>query len=376
MAAIKSPSAGPAPSQPQPDPSKFASEKSMACSFTRQLASERSTACSLTRSFPGQLSSERSTAHSATRSFQEDYQATDEVLGVGMTGEVGVAVHKSTGAKVAVKTFKIDELSEMQLGDMLREIKIQSSVRHPNLARVHGCYESEGRVQLVIEHLDGGSGAERLKRGFSEAQAAAVVAQVLEAAEHLHANGIVHRDIKLDNVMFEDRASDKVRLIDFGLACRWKQGARPLTRSCGTPYYMAPEVLKGSYTSQADLWSIGVMAHEMLTNEWPKLDVWSMQPVLSDRLESCSPEAKSLVCGLLTEASSRMTASEALRHSWFQSKDLESQDQGRPSWWRNVFSSTTNTIQGALGRMRRRSRIAPLSEFTEVVPGHTATLLS
>jgi len=311
-----------------------------------------------------------------TRSFENDYQVTDEVLGVGMTAEVTVAVDKRTGAKVAVKTFAIDRLLAGQLGDLRREIEIQSSIHHPNVAGLHWCYHSEGRVRLVMEHFSGGTGFERLERGYSEAQAAAVVAQVLEAVDHLHANGIVHRDIKLENIIFEDHASDKVRLIDFGLACRWERGMRPLTRRCGTPFYMAPEVLNNSYTSQADLWCIGIMAHEMLTNELPALDFWTRQPILSDRLESCSPAAKSLVRGLLTEASSRMTASEALRHSWFQSEDLESQDQGRPSWWRNVFSSTTNTIRGALGRMRRRSRIAPLPEFTGVVPGHTATLPS
>jgi calcium-dependent protein kinase len=317
-----------------------------------------------------------------TRSFENDYQVTDEVLGEGMTGEVKVAVDRGTGAKVAVKTFEIDELSQGQLGDLKREMEIQSSIHHRNVAGLHRCYNSEGRVVLVMELLRGGSGFERLKRGYSETQAAAVVKQVLEAVEYLHANGIVHRDIKLDNIMFEDHVSDKVKLIDFGLACRWKEGSRLLTRSCGTRYYMAPEVVTSSYTNQADLWSIGIMAHQMLTDELPKLDVWTMQPILSVRLESCSPEAKSLVCGLLTKDSRRMTAAEALRHSWFQPKDLESQDKetreiegGRPSGWRNVFHGMTN-MRGALGRMRRRSRIAPLPEFTEVVPGHTAQLPS
>jgi len=155
-------------------------------------------------------------------------------------------------SEVAVKSYKREELDWIQRSDLKREIEIQSSIDHPNVARLLAVYESSKHRRLVMEHLTGGDLFEDFaKRGpFKESEAALVIKQVLQAVEHLHRQGIVHRDIKLENLVYESKQRDKVKLIDFGLSARWRPGDRPMTRAVGTLSYLAPEVSEEEYTNK------------------------------------------------------------------------------------------------------------------------------
>jgi calcium/calmodulin-dependent protein kinase I len=253
-------------------------------------------------------------------SFKSLYNVTDEVLGHGLNGEVKLAVHAATGNKVALKVYHRDQMGRQEVTDLVREVTTQSSLRHPNVAKVEGVYQSDNHIRMVLEHLSGGTLFQRaIQDGvFGEDQAASIIRQLLSAVEHIHAEGLVHRDIKPENVVYASADKDTVKLIDFGFCCHWKEGDRLLTRRCGTESYMAPEVeSQFGYTNKADVWSVGIVAHVLLTGHMPgRTADWT--PILSRRLAAtCSPEAQKFVASLLTlYPDSRLTAREALAHSW------------------------------------------------------------
>mmetsp|Transcript_68227 Transcript_68227/g.147119 ORF Transcript_68227/g.147119 Transcript_68227/m.147119 type:complete len:385 (-) Transcript_68227:8-1162(-) len=355
-------------------------------------------------------------------------ESDDEAMDNGLTGSVPTVaaskhrvrrplICRGRGRRVSEKTYEVERLSEEARADLTREIRIHASLDHPNVGRLLGWRRSQEHTHLIVEHLDGDNILENLRNGgaFSEARAAAIIVQLLQAVDHLHGRGVVHRDIRLENLMCERAAGDKVELIGFGLSCEWKEGMPPLSRICGTAFYMAPEVLRGSYTNSADLWSVGVVAHEMLTGEAPSLDFWSMQAHVSPRLKASSPEASSFIRALLAEDTKRMTPSEALKHSWLQkdhgpasdcarrgngglehaggngvrerrgparefSSEQESVDSWQEaaggaaagkSWWQRVPDSTraVSRVVGSIRDAFRRQNDNRVTPMTDVVPG-------
>lgn len=202
------------------------------------------------------------------RSFLTDYEPQTHVLGTGINGEVRQAKCLSTGRFVAVKSFNKTMLPARKLEDMRREVEIQLEADHPHIARLERVYETEAEVTLVMERLEGGELFDRLLKcqKIKEEAAAGILQQLLLAVSYLHGRGLLHRDVKLENVMFTRKGGDQLKLIDFGFATRW-DGAFELTQRCGTLHYVAPEVLKGSYDSKCDLWSIGVVAYMLLTGK-------------------------------------------------------------------------------------------------------------
>jgi len=262
--------------------------------------------------------------HEKQASFKSEFELTGEVLGVGMGGVVMGAVHRESRKRVAVKSFKLEELSRRAQLDLDREIQTQFSIDHPNVAKVEAIYKSDRRLRLVMELLEGGDVFDHLEESggsISEARTAPVIRQLLEAVVHLHDMGIVHRDIKLENLVYESKRRDKVKLIDFGLCSHWQEGQRPLRRSCGTLAYLPPEMARGAYTNKADLWCVGTAAYTMLTGE--KLlrnENWG--PVYTETFSRCSKGAKQFVAALLSaDPDLRPCAREALQHRWLLEAD-------------------------------------------------------
>lgn len=256
-------------------------------------------------------------AKSCKTAFSSLYKVTDKVLGEGLNGEVKLAVHRQTGKKVAVKSYSMSRMCRKAMDDLTKEVRTQSSLEHPNVARVEAVFQSESKVRLLVEHLSGGDVFKHIMEvgEFGEGHAASLIHQLLGAVEHMHAKGLVHRDIKLENMMYTDADRQAVKLIDFGFCTSWKAGGAPMTRRCGTEGYMAPELVrKHGYTSVADMWSVGVVAHALLTGDLPgRHEDWT--PIMSARLAECSPEAQKFVAALLTvDPADRLTAQQALTH--------------------------------------------------------------
>jgi serine/threonine protein kinase len=253
-----------------------------------------------------------------TDPLEDDYKMTSRVLGSGMNGDVRLAAHRETGERVAVKTFALRGMSESAEDDMCREMTVQAALDHPNVVRARDIFVSAEHVHIVTEALEGGTLLEHVMkvRMLGEHRARHAVEQVLKAVEYMHDKGFVHRDIKLQNLVYADADRETVKLIDFGLCRKWTEGERPMKRRCGTVQYLAPEVMQSCYTNKADMWSVGVVAHALLTGQDLGKDKAGAN-VLSDKLRGCSAMAQAFVNALLTtDPVARMSASEALTHSW------------------------------------------------------------
>ena len=251
-----------------------------------------------------------------------DYELTETLLGLGgMSTGVFLASKRETGEKVAIKTVKVEGLTLQQRINVHREIQTQASLAHPGLAKLMAVYKSSKKMRLVLEYLEGGTLFNYVKeRGdVDESQTMNVVQQLLEAVDHMHRKGVVHRDIKLDNIVFKDQEQEAVKLIDFGLGAFWCEGMEPMKRSCGTPGYAAPEVGRCGYSNKVDIWTLGMVTYMMLTGEVPR---WATHGdgkrlLASPKLQRCSQAAQRFVSDLLSvDPQARPSAAEALSHQW------------------------------------------------------------
>lgn len=263
----------------------------------------------------------------AKRTLQADFKL-KTVLGEGASGFVRLA-RDADGREFAVKTLHKEEEKTGSAHEptVEAEVKIHLTLDHPHIVRLEQVYETEDDLSLVIEHMAGGDLYSRWKqiRKFPEREAAACISQILLGVSYLHAQGVVHRDLKMENVMYKDAACTYLKIIDVGLATRWDR-VHNITHACGTPCYLAPEAWRRSYTDKADMWAVGLMAFELLTGQSPfqarsKKDKLRMiqrgQVTYSISFRMLSAGAQSFVKSLLSvDPASRLSAVEALQHEW------------------------------------------------------------
>ncbi|TMW63141.1 hypothetical protein Poli38472_002082 [Pythium oligandrum] len=228
------------------------------------------------------------------------------VIGQGAFGRVLLVRHKTTAQvhamKIISKKFLVERESVLY---MKAERDIMTKIRHPFVIHLEYAFQTDAKVYIVMEYQSGGELFSYLRREgtFSEVKARFYLAEMILALEHLHAKGIIHRDLKPENVLIS--AQGHVKLTDFGLAKEYREGDELLT-VCGTKEYMAPEMLLGKgYDSAVDWWSLGALAHEMLTGHPPfraKNAKDLQQQILTAKLQLpkwLSPEAHSLLKSLL-----------------------------------------------------------------------------
>jgi hypothetical protein len=203
-----------------------------------------------------------------TDAFRSAYRL-DRAIGSGAMGMVYAATQVSTGRAVAVKFVVDDDRDALERFE--REARVLARIAHPSVLRVLDYGVLDGHPYLVTELLPGDTLRKRLARGPLPLEAALAIArQLLEALEACHAAGVVHRDVKPDNVLFDEAGN--VRLADLGLA-RWQSAGRSLTRAgevVGTPRYMSPEQIVGDVaTARSDLYALGCMLYEMIAGRPP-----------------------------------------------------------------------------------------------------------
>lgn len=208
--------------------------------------------------------------HRLPRKLAQEYRVTSKVLGSGYSGNVFVARSIQTGDKYAVKGFKLHGVSQEKLQELRDEAEIFLAMDHPHVARLVDVYESQHRLDLVMECMDGGELYQRVleKKVFSEKAAADAVWQMLLSINYLHTHQVVHRDLKLENFLYESKDSEYLKLIDFGFSKIWSPDTK-MNVSCGTLSYLAPEVISKSYTSKCDIWSLGVITFVLLVGYMP-----------------------------------------------------------------------------------------------------------
>ncbi|EFA82250.1 putative protein serine/threonine kinase [Heterostelium album PN500] len=228
------------------------------------------------------------------------YVLGDEI-GRGAFSVVRMATHQVTGEKVAIKSINTKFIKNKLL---MREIEIMKKLGdHPNILKLYEVYETKKQLHLVLELVTGGELFEKIvQRGeYSEQDAAKIIKQIVSAVGHLHENGIAHRDLKPQNLLCSGKEGDDIRVADFGLSKIFGEGDR-LETCCGSPEYVAPEVLECKpYDKACDLWSVGI---RNVDYGWPEgFEV--------------SDEAKDLVSHLIEKIPERRyTIEQCLAHPW------------------------------------------------------------
>ncbi|KAK3748438.1 hypothetical protein QZH41_017310, partial [Actinostola sp. cb2023] len=200
-----------------------------------------------------------------------------EVLGKGSFGVVTEAKQNESGTRWAIKAINKEKAGSSAVKLLEREVLIMKRIEHDHLIHLEELYETSKRMYLVMELCDAG-GLEKLleqKKRFTEKETLTVIQQLTSAVAYLHDLDIVHRDLKLENILLSHPVGNEllnIKLTDFGLSIvKGGVGSDSMMQSvCGTPIYMAPEVIDDlGYSQQCDIWSIGVIMFTLLTGRPP-----------------------------------------------------------------------------------------------------------
>merc|ERR1711988_618798 len=238
---------------------------------------------------------------------------------------VRVARHKLTGQYVAIKTYDKAKIKDPnQLRRIQQEIKLMEKLDYELVIRLFEAIESPRRIHLVMEYLGGGNLCSHVKsrKCLPEDEARQIFVQICQSVMYMHSLNIVHRDIKLENVLFNtDREAN---LIDFGFSVVCPRDKR-LKVFCGTPSYMAPEIVKRTqYRGKPiDIWSLGVVLYAMMSGCFPfsaKTYPDLYKKIIKGHFrfpDSFSPSLRDLICNMLrADPSERFTIQQCRNHPW------------------------------------------------------------
>ncbi|TFK92911.1 Pkinase-domain-containing protein [Polyporus arcularius HHB13444] len=246
-------------------------------------------------------------------------------VGQGASGHVYVAKVHATGKKVAIKEMDLSNQPRKEL--IVNEILVMKESQHPNIVNFLESYlVRSNELWVVMEYMEGGALTDIIENNtLEEDQISSICLETCKGLCHLHSQSIIHRDIKSDNVLLD--AQGHVKITDFGFCAKLTDQKSKRATMVGTPYWMAPEVVKQKeYGAKVDIWSLGIMAIEMIENEPPYLDEEPLKalyliatngtPTLK-KPDALSRELKGFlsVC-LCVDVKSRATADELLEHEF------------------------------------------------------------
>ncbi|XP_034528639.1 myosin light chain kinase 3 isoform X4 [Ailuropoda melanoleuca] len=251
-----------------------------------------------------------------------------DVLGGGRFGQVHRCTEKSTGLSLAAKVIKVKSAKDRE--DVKNEVNIMNQLSHVNLIQLYDAFESKNSFTLVMEYVDGGELFDRIteeKYQLTELDVILFTKQICEGVHYLHQHYILHLDLKPENILCVNQTGHQIKIIDFGLARRYKPREK-LKVNFGTPEFLAPEVVNYEFVSfPTDMWSVGVITYMLLSGLSPFLgetDAETMNFIVNcswdfdaDAFEGLSEEAKDFISRLLVkEKSCRMSATQCLKHEW------------------------------------------------------------
>uniref|UniRef100_A0A8B9L2R5 phosphorylase kinase n=1 Tax=Astyanax mexicanus TaxID=7994 RepID=A0A8B9L2R5_ASTMX len=280
------------------------------------------------------------------KEFHQKYEP-KEVIGRGVSSVVRRCVNKHTGEELAVKVIEItaEKMTVQQLEEVksstLKEIHVLNVLKgHPSIITLVDSYESATFIFLVFDLMRRGELFDYLteKVTLSEKETRYMMRALLEAVQYLHSLNIVHRDLKPENILLDDQGH--IKLSDFGFSVQLRPGQK-LRELCGTPGYLAPEILKCSmdethegYGKEVDLWACGVILFTLLAGSppfWHRKQLLMLRMIMEGRYQFSSPEwddrsdtVKDLISRLLVvDPPLRLTAEQALAHPFFRQYQKE-----------------------------------------------------
>ncbi|CAD8139837.1 unnamed protein product [Paramecium pentaurelia] len=267
-----------------------------------------------------------------------EFYTIKEMIGQGGFGKVYKVVHRQTGMIRAMKLILKSKLKKEDQEKLLEETSILMDIDHPNIVKLYEMYQDDNSYFLISEYCDGGELFEKIKfvQILTEKEIASYMKQILSAVSYCHSKGIVHRDLKPENILFDSKnQGGALKIIDFGASAKLVNDEK-LNKRIGTPFYVAPEVLNGSYDQKCDIWSLGVLLYILLCG-YPPFFGHSEGEVLakvrkgtyqfdSNDWSRVSMQAKDLIRRMLFyDPSARISASEAQQHAWISNNKAKGQ---------------------------------------------------
>ena len=261
-----------------------------------------------------------------------------KVIGKGTYGIVYLAENIFTKEKIAMK--KIPKTSEDLLTDneIMDEIEILKRLDHPDIVKINEFYNTNDNYYIINEYCPGGELYDIITDDLNETEIAVIFKQLFSGLAYLHSNNIIHRDLKLENILIFDMEYSEhkeklydIKIIDFGTAKIFDKNKKEIA-IVGSSYYIAPEVLSKKYSKECDMWSAGVILYMFITGHPPfdgatdRLVMESVKkgkfPQNDEKWNNSSPQVRDLIKKLLViEPEKRLTAIDALNHEWFQVTD-------------------------------------------------------
>ena len=279
------------------------------------------------------------------------------LIGKGAFGKVHLGIQVLTGKKVALKCIEKRRLKcQNSIKKVFQEVLILKKTQHQNVIRLLEVFENKQHIFFVMEYASGGDLLQlvKAKRKISESKTQPIFRQIVQALAYCHSINVLHRDIKLDNILLS--SENEVLLCDFGVS-RFVTPGKIIKEQCGTPAYIAPEIISGEgYEGVgADIWSLGVLLYAMLTGTVPfrANNLKDLHTLICkgefDIPKKVSREAQNLLRRMICrDPLRRITADQILKHSWLQNMGERERIENKHSstktqnYHKKTFNSTTN----------------------------------
>ena len=252
-------------------------------------------------------------------------------IGHGAFGKVNICLHIASGRLIAMKTFVKKDIKYKETKDKLKtEVEVLSKLRHPYINQILDSFETETHFFIVMEYICGDLLSFIRKRNkLNEISAKIIFKQIIEGIKYIHKKKIIHRDIKLDNILLD--LTNTIKICDFGVSRKIEKG-KLIYERCGTPAYIAPEIYAklGYDDGQSDIWSAGVTLYYILSGTLPfkGSNIQELEKVILsgefEEIKDVSNEANDIIRGMLrTDPKKRLSVDEILKHPWLKNINLE-----------------------------------------------------
>ncbi|CAH0486847.1 unnamed protein product [Peronospora farinosa] len=332
---------------------------------------------------------------SSTPSAQEgkgkvtDMYTLGKIIGSGSYSVVRESIHISSKRRFAIKCIKRADLSPDDDAAIQFEVAILHQMQHPNIMTLEEFFVEPDYYYLVTEFVGGGELFDRIvaKTFYTEKEARDLVKILIQAIQYCHDQNIVHRDLKPENLLLMSANDDaSIKLADFGFAKTVTPNDSGLVTTCGTPGYVAPEILEGtSYGKPVDIWSIGVITYILLAGYPPFHD--DSQPVLFQKIrkgkyyydspywDNVSTNAKEFISKMLVvNPKDRATAQELMQHKWITGTDVatvpltSALTELRRFHARKKFKAAVHSVQATISMNKTLSGLSESARNSNSLP--------